>query len=429
MLGGERMPSLSQSIITNTEASYIETYLKKKGFTRTDEEKGQELKYWVDNLLREKKINVEEFEEFLFSELFWGKRKTIQIYKLDKIKDYKYPLDWELPLEEKYNIDSINFCDILGSIPNNEEPRKIVSVRSEENMKGELTRIRLLFACYIQINGDRGYKDSVAYIPVEIDFSRKIMLIKAWTRQQIAHEEHKAENLMIHIKNLMGIQFKVVTRNYMTEHKKVLFLMSKSIIYEAYSHVPTYNEIENIDGVIKKFVEKTLGGLSLRNVSINEKGKHVLSEGVMDFEAEIRNVLEALTISDYFFDRDFNEIWKMGLEAVVARVKFNDEEKVLTSLSGENTSTPIFCTKTFMSLKNRMEESERIETLWITMDRKKGNLNLKFDASNMEYLEILIKYGIRFNEADMNSALEIYEKYETKLNQQIAGRSKIAIGQ
>ena len=93
------MPSLSQSIITNTEASYIETYLKKKGFTRTDEEKGQELKYWVDNLLREKKINVEEFEEFLFSELFWGKRKTIQIYKLDKIKDYKYPLDWELPLE------------------------------------------------------------------------------------------------------------------------------------------------------------------------------------------------------------------------------------------------------------------------------------------------------------------------------------------
>ena len=47
----------------------------------------------------------------------------------------------------------------------------------------------------------------------------------------------------------------------------------------------------------------------------------------------------------------------------------------------------------------------------------------------MEYLEILIKYGIRFNEADMNSALEIYEKYETKLNQQITGHSKIAIGQ
>ena len=423
------MPSLSQSIITNIGADYIETYLKKKGFSRTDEEKGQELKYWVDNLLKEKKIDIEEFEEFLFSELFWGKRKTIQIFKLDKTKDYKYPRDWELPLEEKYNIDSLNFFNILGSIPNGEEPRKIASVCSEENLKGELVKIRLLFACYIQVNGDRGYKDSVAYIPVEVDFSRKIMLIKAWTRQQIAHEEHKAYSLMDHIKRLMGIEFKVATRNYMSEHKKILFLMSKRLIYEAYSHVPTYNEIESIDGVIKNFIEETLSGLSLRNVEVNEQGKLVLAEGVMDFEAEVRNVLEGLAISDYFFDRDFDEIWKMGLEAVVARVKFNDEERVLTSLSGENTSAPIFCTKTFMSLKNRMEEAERIETLWITMDRKKGNLNLKFDASNMEYLEILIKYGIRFNETDMNSALEIYEKYETKLNQKIAEQSKIAIGQ
>ena len=423
------MPSLSQSIITNVEESYIQLYLKKKGFVQTDEEKGQELKYWVDNLLKDKKINVEEFEEFLFNELFWGKRKTIRVYKLDKVKNYKYPGDWELPLEEKYNVVSINFSDILGMIPNCEETRKIGAIRSEENIKGELTRIRLLFACYIQINGARGYKDSVSYIPVEIDFNKKIMLIKAWTRQQIAHEEHKADNLMEHIKKIMGIEFKVTTKNYMSEHKKILFLMSKSLIYEAYSHVPTYNEINNIEGSIKKFVEETLGGLSLRNVKPNGNGQHILAEGVMDFEAEIRNVLEGLAISDYFFDRNFDEIWKMGLEAVVARVKFNDEEKVLTSLSGENTTTPIFCTKTFMSLKNRMEESERIETLWITMDRKRGNLNLKFDASNMEYMEILIKYGIRFNEADMNSALEIYEKYETKLNQQVAEHSKIAIGQ
>ena len=423
------MPSLSQSIITNIEASYIETYLKKKGFSRTEGERGQDLKYWADSLLKEERINVEEFEEFLFSELFWGKRKTIQVYKLDNIKKYKYPADWEQRLEEGYGIDSVNFCNILGSLPNSEEPRKIASVRSEENWKGELVRIRILFACYIQINGDKGYKDSVAYIPVEIDFGKRIMLIKAWTRQQIAHEEHKAENLMLLIRKLMGIEFKVVTRSRMSEHREVLFFMSKCLIYEAYSHVPSYNEIENQSGSIKKFVGEILEGLSLKNVIVSEKGKHVLPDGVMDFEAEIKNVLERLAVSDYFFDRDFNEIWEMGLEAVVARVKFNDEEKVLTSLSGENTSTPIFCTKTFMSLKNRMEESGEIETLWITMDRKKGNLNLKFDASNTEYLEILIKYGIRFNEADMNAALEIYEKYETKLNQQIAGHSKIAIGQ
>lgn len=423
------MPSISQSIIVNVEASYIEQYLNKKGLVRSTEELGQELKYWIDNLLSAGKINIVDFEQFLFNELFWGKRKTIHIYKLDKVKEYKYPEDWENALNEHYNIHSINYCNILEMIPNTTEPRKIVSVQSEENQKGELIRIRLLFACFIQLNGERGYKDSVAYIPVELDFERKIMIIKVWTRQHIAYEEHKAENLLDHIKKLMCIEFKVEIKNFMSRHKKVLFLMSKNLIDEAYSQVPAYNQIDYLVEDIKDFEIEIINTLPLKNINGDGKGNYFLDKGVMNFEAEIRNTLECLAISDYFYDKNFDEIWNLGLEAVVARVKFNDEEKVLTSLSGENTSAPIFCTKTFMALKNRMEETKQIEILWVTMERKRGNLNLKFDASNTEYLEMLIRYGIRFNERDMNSALEIYEKYEEKLNQQIARRCEIAVGQ
>ena len=423
------MPSISQSIIVNVEASYIEQYLNKKGLVRSTEELGQELKYWIDNLLSAGKINIVDFEQFLFNELFWGKRKTIHIYKLDKVKEYKYPEDWENALNEHYNIHSINYCNILKMIPNTTEPRKIVSVQSEENQKGELIRIRLLFACFIQLNGERGYKDSVAYIPVELDFERKIMIIKAWTRQHIAHEEHKAENLLDHIKKLMCIEFKVEIKNFMSRHKKVLFLMSKNLIDEAYSHVPAYNKIDYLVKDIKDFEIEIVNALPLKNVNGDGNGNYLLDKGVMNFEAEIRNALECLAISDYFYNKNFDEIWNLGLEAVVARVKFNDEEKVLTSLSGENTSAPIFCTKTFMALKNRMEETKQIEILWVTMERKRGNLNLKFDASNTEYLEMLIRYGIRFNERDMNSALEIYEKYEEKLSQQIAEHCEIAVGQ
>ena len=423
------MPSISQSIIVNVEASYIEQYLNKKGLVRSTEKLGQELKYWIDNLLSAGKINIVDFEQFLFNELFWGKRKTIHIYKLDKVKEYKYPEEWENALNEHYNIHSINYCNILKMIPNTTEPRKIVSVQSEENQKGELIRIRLLFACFIQLNGERGYKDSVAYIPVELDFERKIMIIKAWTRQHIAHEEHKAENLLDHIKKLMCIEFKVEIKNFMSRHKKVLFLMSKNLIDEAYSQVPAYNQIDYLVENIKDFEIEIVNTLPLKNINGDGKGNYFLDKGVMNFEAEIRNTLECLAISDYFYDKNFDEIWNLGLEAVVARVKFNDEEKVLTSLSGENTSAPIFCTKTFMALKNRMEETKQIEILWVTMERKRGNLNLKFDASNTEYLEMLIRYGIRFNERDMNSALEIYEKYEEKLNQQITRRCEIAVGQ
>lgn len=419
------MLSLNQSIVVNVGAEYIDLYLKQNGCIRTEAENGMETKYWVDSLLSQNKIDVVSFEDFLFEELFWGKRKTINVYKLDKVKDYKYPTDWEANVKERYNLDSISFCKILEMIPNKENPRKIVAIRHEKNYKGELVRIQILFACYIQVNDTGGYSDSISYIPVEIDFIRKIMLVKAWNRQYIANDDHKAEKMMKHIKRLMTYEFKVLTKSYMTEHQKVLFIMSKSLIYEAYSSVPAYNEIGRIEGVIQRFIKEITELLPLRNVVEDENGNKILSEGVMNLASEIRNVLEGAVISDYFFDRNFEEIWNIGLEAVVARVKFNDAEKVLTSLSGENTSTPIFCTKTFMSLKNRMEETEKIDTLWITKGRKKGNLNLKFDASNEEYLGILINYGIRFNESDMNSALEIYEKYEKKINQKASRDSKI----
>ncbi len=158
------MPSISQSIITNVDDKYIETYLKKKGFARSEEERGQELKYWVDNLLSTGKLNVEDLETFLFDELFWGKRKNIHVYRLDAIMNYKYPGDWEPLLKEKYNAENMDFSNILCTVPNREETRKISAVYSEENVKGELVKLRILFACYIQLNGENGYKDSVATV-------------------------------------------------------------------------------------------------------------------------------------------------------------------------------------------------------------------------------------------------------------------------
>lgn len=422
------MSSLSQTIITNIEASYIETYLRQKGLSRNAEEKGQGLKYWVDYLLKEAKISIPEFEEFLFNELFWGKRKNIRVYKLDNLKDYKYPVDWENALEEYYGIRELEFNNILGNVANDADRRKIAAIHYEENSRGELRKIRILFTVYIDLNAEKGYSSSTAYIPVEVDFIKKIMIIKAWKRQQVT-PDNNVDNLMSHIKRIMEIEFGVRSKNYGFEHKKVLFIMSNKFINEVYSHVPTYNEIENLKTIIKKFTKQVIGGLPLKHVSEDGQGNVVLEDGVMNLESEIKNVLENMAISDYFYDRDFEEMWEMGLEAIVAKIKFNDKESVLTSLSGENTEVPIVCTKTFMTLKKRMEETEKIESLWVTMSRDKGNLNLKFDAIHPEYLEILIRYGIRFNEKDMSSAIEIYEKYERKLNEQTAELCKVAIGQ
>lgn len=424
------MAFFSKSIVVNVGADYIENYLKKNNLQRTTEEQGQETEYWVNNLLQHGRIDEEKFEEFLFLELFWGKRKNIHVYKLERINKIKYPKDWTPVLQKDYGVNSLSFNNILATYVNDSEPRKIAAIHSEENVKGELEKIQLLFVSYIQISGANGYVDSSSYIPVEIDFKKRIMIIKAWNRQLIAHEDQRVNPMMEHIKKLMVYQFGVAIRQYMTEHKRVLFDMGRTLIYDAYNHIPNYKQINSVEDKIEKFTDNVIELLSLENAISDEKGKYMIPKEVMEFDAEIKNVIESLIISDYFYNKKFDEIWEMGLEAIVARVKFNDREQVLTSLNGENTEVPIFCTKTFMNLKKRLDDSQRIETLWITMSRKngnRGNLNLKFDATNPEYLDILIKYGIRFDQSDMNLALEIYQKYESEVVTEIKSKNTIAI--
>lgn len=421
------MPSISHSTIVNVGEDYLESYLKGLGLQRTEDDRGKDLKYWMDSLFEKDRIIIEDLEEFLFRELFWGKRKTIRVYKLEQIKDYREPEDWECALKEHYGIALIDFCNILGTLPDKEQGRKIAAVRSEETDKGELLKIRILFVCAIQINGKSGYLDSIAYIPVELDFKERVMILKAWTRQKVALEEHKAEKLLTHIENLMRMEFGIKTKEFSDKHRQTLFLMSKDLINEAYKRIEAYNKIGTVSGKIKEFTGTILEKLALENVKKDAEGSATLEEGVMDFEGEIRNVIECLVISDYFYQREFSQIWDMDLEAVVTRIKFNDRESVLTSIKGENTYAPIFCTKTFLTLKNRMEETEKTETLWIAMNRMKGNLNLKFDASESRYLKILIRYGIHFKEADLDSALKIYKKYVEKLNDKNAGAGEAAV--
>lgn len=58
----------------------------------------------------------------------------------------------------------------------------------------------------------------------------------------------------------------------------------------------------------------------------------------------------------------------MGIDAIIAKIKFSDNENVLTSMSNQGDKKPIFCTKTFLSLKKSMG---RFQTGRKIMDCKK----------------------------------------------------------
>ncbi len=406
------MPSLSPSIIVNVDSKYIETYLRQKGFTKTEDQKGKKLEYWVDELLQQKKIDIPDFEDFLFDELFWGKRKSIRVYKLDNINKIKLSKDWIEPLKEKYGIDSLNFKNILGTFVNSNDIRKIAAVTSEENYKGELVRLRILFVNFAQTYVERVIKNTIAYIPVEIDFKRKVMIIKAWSRNGLT-EVYKPDTMMDHIKKIMNFSFKVTIKHFGLRHKTVLYNMSQGLITDIYEKIPAFNKIFLLEDIITEFEKMILGILPLENIT-DKEGEIKLDEGVLDFKDEINKAIEKLVVSDYFFDVPYEEVWNMGIDTIISKIRFNDVEHVLTSLSGEESEVPVFCTKTFMSLKKSMEDAELVEKLWIAKDRDRGKLYLKYDATRDEYLGILILSNIRFKEDDLIMAMEIYRNYGPK---------------
>lgn len=92
---GDDIMYISQALIDNindSNSNAIEVYLRANNIQKSEEDEGMETKLWVNKLFGQSKINLDNFEEFLFSELFYGKRKLIRFIKLTNAGNIHYLL-------------------------------------------------------------------------------------------------------------------------------------------------------------------------------------------------------------------------------------------------------------------------------------------------------------------------------------------------
>jgi len=187
--------------------------------------------------------------------------------------------------------------------------------------------------------------------------------------------------------------------------------MSQGVITDIYNKIPSYSEMSGVQHYVLAMCKSVVNRLPLKNRHIVDS-EYCLNDGVLDFEDELNKTIEKLCVSDFFFDMPYESVWKMGVDTIISRIKFKDTEHVLTSLNGETSDMPIFCTKTFLALKKSLEESELVERIWIQKERKRGKMELGYDATKDDYLGIRVLSDIRFKEEDFVFAKEIYRKYE-----------------
>lgn len=343
------MLTLSGMIVANVGTDYINTYLKSKKYAKEDE--GKAVEYWVNDLIARERLDIDDFENFLFDELSFGKRKSIRVYKIDNAYKLKDSENWLNQLRENYGINSLEFKNIMTSIPSYKEPERIAAISSEFDYRGNVTRIRILFTAYAEVEEKGKIHATGAYYPIDIDLKKKCVIIKAWNRQGL-RDGYKAEERLDHIASILSMGFGVKTKSFGVQHKKTLHNMSQGIVTEVYKKIPAFNRINCLDEEIEKFQQKVLTGLPLKNIEYRENTV-CLKENVFDFKDEMKKMFEKICISDYFFDVPYEDIWNMGIHMIVSKIKFKDLEHVLTILSSETSEIPVFCTKTFLNKKNR----------------------------------------------------------------------------
>lgn len=400
------------SLIRNINENSLISFLKEKKCIKSEAESGKDNTIWLNELLTEGKISKDELNEFLFKELSYGKSNMINIYEIVSCRNIREEDDWTERLSESYNIDSVNFNNIISTVVNPDAPIKIIAMNTSLDDEGRVILVDMILARYIRVKINGKESDSCCFIPIRFDLNNKLIIAKIRNRYGIPQKEHRPKATLDKIIEDLKLELEFQTITYDDKHQKVLYKMSKGLLEELYNIVPNYNSIGEMDNYIDIFIKNITDNMDIINVEEMFDGSKEINNGVIDLKDEIKKVLQQLVISDYFFNEDIDLFSKKNVSAVITSIKFNDKEKNTARLAGEDNSKAIVCLRTFMGMRKSIDTVENVFSLSIAYKRKSDSMEVKFDASEKDRLSILILNQKNYDEEDYNKIWEMYRQYE-----------------
>lgn len=418
---------VSGAVIANITENVIKEYLHKEKVYYNVRD-GRDFSYIISDLLDQQVLDEEHFKKFIFNELMYGKRRFIRIYTIRDCRKMRDDSDWLSPLKKDYEVDNLEFNRILDTIVGPGDVSKIAAIHTEYNEKGEMTKINVIFQYYIQLKGEKGFSDSWSYIPIEIDLIERLLIVKSWRRKGIVDENtYKTAGQMDSVVDWLKQKLNIKCEKVDNMYQKLLFRMNTDLLNKMYEAIPAYRDVSNLDKDIEGFEKIVCNKIALEN-KIENDGKIEIPQKVMDIRDELIKLLQRLTVSDYFYNREFSEVWNLNLPAIVNSVKFTDTENAIAIISSENKTKPVNCGKSFLMLQKAMEESKKIRTICISYRFRNITFKINYDASEPEYIGIgLLSNPKQFNADDLKKIWEMMEQYDTKNLEETKNGSREAI--
>lgn len=326
----------------------------------------------------------------------------------------------EKNLFNTFGVHDIQFNQIVETRVNKDESEKIAAIDYIENEHGDIEKLRILFVENTGKVHASGISYTYSYIPVEIDFNMKIMIIKARPRNKIV-PGNKPHEFQEKIYNKLREKMNISVTPFYIKHQEALYKMSKEILDELFRNIPGYNDIPKLEEDIDIFINKVTDNITLQNIERSNDNISII-KGVMDIKYELNNMLQNLTVSDYLFNKDEDNIWATGIKTIITCIRFNDSKNATASLSGENRSKHIFNSKAFMDLRNALEVVKNVKSLSIAYKKSRGSMRVKYDAELDDCLRILVLSHRNYNEDDF---MTIWERYNINENRYVTSASRI----
>lgn len=398
---------INDNIIENIGQEEIKRYLKKRGIS--ENKFGKDFQFWLSDLI-DVQISRDEFEEYCYDALMFGKRKYIRSYEIINTRILKDENKWIKKLKKDFAINSLNFNKILSTSLQPGEDWKIAALKTSDDEKGDLNEIAILFQCYVCKNGNI---DACTYIPVEFDLKNKILLIKSWRRLGLqGEEEYKYNHLMDKVFEWVSNNLEVEIKKSQLNYKTTLANMNESLIKELLNAIPTSRKLSVIRDYFPKVEAVILSKIDFEN-KYNNGEEERLPENVMKIQDELSNLVTRAIVSDYFFKRKYDTVWGLGLSAIVNSVKLSDLDNSITIVKSENNNKPVFCGKPFLMLLGAMESSNQVDSLCISFTNRDKKFRVSYDATKEDYITIGILSGQEdFCANDYQVIWEMLKKYE-----------------
>lgn len=406
-------PDISKNVYDKSWHDLFVTMREKSRFKRSK----KKIHEYVTELITDGKLDNQVLKEFLFKQLSYGIHKDVFIYRFDN-EDKWSEDDMKRKLKNDFNINDLEYNE-LDRIVDTDKCLGAVKVDIDEKTM-VIQKLKLIFigkAEYTTKEYKRDYgvmknieetRHENSYIPIEIDFVEKRLIVKSAPKSHINKSDFKGINLAYKFAGEIIESFNLNVISLQEKYQKALHNICRQLL-ESVIKEKCKDEINEFDPLINEVVAKFNEKFKELGIDTEKLKKSIKSKNVFDVYSNMLNMIENVVISKILVDAMKN---KEGLQGIVSYIKFKDRTSAKAVIKTFHRKQTLLDSQSYLDLRKTLKESEFVERVLIVWFNEKEELQVAYDCKNMMYIHL--HFYEKLFEKEFQYAVSRINEFENK---------------